>query len=240
MPSAFLTASQRCTCARRLIVSAGPTGDAFVTVLVRLSATIRVRPFTDTPEPFMGPVVSVAAATQVLAAHATLLARGGTTVVPTVSLRPYTGLLAPGVIDVTAVRERADEEMFSPLLQLIRVPDFAAALGEADATRYGLAGGLIADALALYARFRDEVRAGLINWSQRLTGASVGGQSGNHRPAAFFAADYGAYLVASIEVPELKLPVTLPSGLSALEPHAKIAMVAKSNPLPFALCATFA
>ena len=226
MPSAFLTASQRCTCARRLIVSAGPTGDAFVTVLVRLSATIRVRPFTDTPEPFMGPVVSVAAATQVLAAHATLLARGGTTVVPTVSLRPYTGLLAPGVIDVTAVRERADEEISSPLLQLIRVPDFAAALGEADGTRYG--------------RFRDEVRAGLINWSQRLTGASGGGQSGNHRPAAFFAADYGAYLVASIEVPELKLPVTLPSGLSALEPHAKIAMVAKSNPLPFALCATFA
>ena len=218
--SAFLSAGQRCTCARRLIVPSGPTGDAFLAEFRRLIANVRVGPFTDSPEPFMGPVVSAAAATQVLAAQESLLARGGIPLVLSRSLRAGTGLLTPGLVDVTAVRERADVEIFGPLLQLIRVPDFDAALAEANATRYGLAAGLLADDPALYARFRDEVRAGLINWNQQLTGASGAapfggiGQSGNHRPAGFFATDYCSYPVASIEVPELKLPATLPPGLT--------------------------
>jgi succinylglutamic semialdehyde dehydrogenase len=218
--SAFLSAGQRCTCARRLIVPTGPTGDAFLAELVRLIATIRVGPFTDCPEPFMGPVISAAAATQVLAAQASLLARGGISLVRSLLLKPGTGLLTPGLIDVTSVGDRADEEIFGPLLQLLRVPDFDAALAEANATRYGLAAGLIADDPTLYARFRDEVRAGLINWNQQLTGASGAapfggvGQSGNHRPAGFFAADYCSYPVASIEVPELKYPSIHPFGLT--------------------------
>lgn len=217
--SAFLSAGQRCTCARRLIVPTGPSGDAFVAELVRFISTIRVGPFTDSPEPFMGPVISGAAATQVLSAQESLLARGATPLVKSRSLLAGTGLLSPGLIDVTAVRDRADEEIFGPLLQVIRVPDFDAALAEANATRYGLAAGLIADDPSLYARFRDEVRAGLINWNQQLTGASGAapfggvGQSGNHRPAGFFAADYCSYPVASIEVPELNMPATMPIGL---------------------------
>jgi len=218
--SAFLSAGQRCTCARRLIVPSGPAGDAFLAELVRLIATIRVGPFTDRPEPFMGPVISAAAATQVLAAQASLLARGGIPLVRSRLLQPGTGLLTPGLIDVTSVGDRTDEEIFGPLLQLLRVSDFDAALSEANATRYGLAAGLSADDPALYARFRDEVRAGLINWNQPLTGASGAapfggvGQSGNHRPAGFFATDYCSYPVASIEVPELKMPATIPPGLN--------------------------
>ena len=84
---------------------------------------------------------------------------------------------------------------------------------------YGLAAGLISDNAALYAQFFSEVRAGIINWNQQLTGASSGapfggvGRSGNHRPSAYLAADYCSYPVASIEVPALKLPATLPPGL---------------------------
>ena len=219
--SACLTAGQRCTCARRLIIPTGPAGNEFVTYYITMVRALRVGAYTDRPEPFMGPVISAAAAEHVLAAQHDLLARGATSLIESRSLRPGTGLLSPGLIDVTAVASRSDEEIFGPLLQVIRVPDFAAAITEANATRYGLAAGLIADDPALYVRFRDEVRAGLINWNQQLTGASgaapfggVGG-SGNHRPSAFFAADYCAYPVASIEVPELKLPVSLPPGLNA-------------------------
>jgi succinylglutamic semialdehyde dehydrogenase len=217
--SAYLTAGQRCTCARRLIVPSGPAGDAFLDGLVRLAARIRVGPFTDQPEPFMGPVISAAAAGQVITAQQDLIGRGATALMTARALRPGTGLVSPGLIDVTAVRERRDEEIFGPLLQVIRVPDFTAALAEANATRYGLAAGLIADDAALYARFRHEVRAGIINWNQQLTGASGAapfggvGRSGNHRPSGFFAADYCAYPVASIEVPELKQPAALPPGL---------------------------
>ena len=218
--SAYLSAGQRCTCARRLIVPAGDEGDRFITTLIKLISGLRVGAPTDQPEPFMGPVISVAAAEQLLKAQSRLLARGANSLATLRHLRPGTGLLAPGLIDVTTVHDRGDEEIFGPLLQLIRVPDFDAALREANATAYGLAAGLISDDAARYARFRHTVRAGLINWNQQLTGASSGapfggvGRSGNHRPSAYFAADYCSYPVASIEVPELKLPTALPPGLS--------------------------
>lgn len=218
--SAFLSAGQRCTCARRLIVPDGDEAELLGAELVKLMAGLRVGAPTDRPEPFMGPVISAEAAKRLLAAQKGLLERGAELLVAMHHLKPHTGLVSPALIDVTAVAPRADEEFFGPLLQLIRVPDFDAALREANATAYGLAAGLISDDASLYEKFRTEVRAGIINWNQQLTGASSGapfggvGRSGNHRPSAYLAADYCSYPVASIEVPELKLPAQLPPGLS--------------------------
>ncbi|MDB6128402.1 MAG: succinylglutamic semialdehyde dehydrogenase, partial [Verrucomicrobia bacterium] len=158
-------------------------------------------------------------ASEILQAQAILRAAGGKVLVESKLLKTNTGLLSPGLVDVTAVPLRSDNEIFGPLLQLIRVPDFDAAIAEANDTRYGLSAGLVSDDPALYARFREHVRAGLINWNQQLTGASGAapfggiGSSGNHRPSGFLAADYCSYPVASIEVPELTLPKTLPPGL---------------------------
>lgn len=217
--SAFLSAGQRCTCARRLIVPNNPAGAAFLTEVVRQMGNLRVGPYTERPQPFMGPVISAAAAETVLAAQRQLIAAGAVPRVAARQLRAGTGLLAPGLLDVTAVAARADAEIFGPLLQVIRVEDFPAAVAEANATRYGLSAGLIADDPALYERFRAEVRAGLINWNHALTGASSAapfggvGHSGNHRPSGFFAADSCAYPVASIESPQLKFPSILPPGL---------------------------
>lgn len=217
--SAYATAGQRCTCARRLIVPAGTAGDRFLAALIALIAQVRVGPFTARPEPFMGPVITVAAAAKTLATQDAWLAAGATALVRAVELQAGTALVSPGLIDVTALTSRADEEIFGPLLQVIRVPDFDAAVSEANATRYGLAAGLLSDDATLYARFRAEVRAGLINWNQPLTGASGAapfggiGHSGNHRPSAFFAADYCSYPVAGIEVPVLQPPASPPAGI---------------------------
>jgi succinylglutamic semialdehyde dehydrogenase len=217
--SAYLTAGQRCTCARRLIVPANRDGEAFLDELAALIGAIRVGTYTDRPEPFMGPVISTAAAHAILSAQAALRAAGARSLVEARQLREGTGLLSPGLIDVTDVADRADEEIFGPLLQVIRVADFDAALEEANRTRYGLAAGLVSDDAGLYSRFRDEVRAGVINWNQQLTGASGAapfggvGRSGNHRPSGYFAADYCSYPVASIEVPKLAIPDALPPGL---------------------------
>jgi len=216
--SAYLTAGQRCTCARRLILPAADAERIIAALLPRLGR-LRVGPYTDQPEPFMGPVVSAAAAGKLLAAQRDLIGRGAIPLLEMRSLKPGTGLLSPGLLDVTAVRDRADEELFGPLLQVVRVQDFDAAIAEANATRYGLAAGLIGGDRALYDRFHAEVRAGLVNWNQQLTGASGAapfggiGRSGNHRPSAFFAADYCSYPVASIELPELAMPASLPPGL---------------------------
>lgn len=218
--SAFATAGQRCTCARRLIVSDGAEGDAMLGELGRVIGALRVGPFTDRPEPFMGPVISARAADELLAAQRALIARGGRVLAELRPHRPGTGLVSPGLIDVTAVADRGDEEIFGPLLQVVRAPDFGAAIAEANRTAYGLAAGLVSDDRALYERFHAEVRAGILNWNQPLTGASGAapfggvGRSGNHRPSGFFAADYCSYPVAGMETPELKAPAPPPPGLA--------------------------
>jgi succinylglutamic semialdehyde dehydrogenase len=81
-------------------------------------------------------------------------------------------------------------------------------MAQANATRFGLAAGLISDDPALYDRFWRESRAGVVNWNRPTTGASSAapfggvGLSGNHRPSAYYAADYCAWPVASLEAPQ--------------------------------------
>src|SRR5213075_337350 len=116
--SAYLSAGQRCSCARRLILIDGPEAVAFLNELVRMMARIRVGLYTDEPEPFMGPVINAAAAEKLLAAQADLLSRGAHPLVELRSLRGVANLLMPALIDVTDVRERWDEELFGPLLQV--------------------------------------------------------------------------------------------------------------------------
>jgi succinylglutamic semialdehyde dehydrogenase len=218
--SAYLTAGQRCTCARRLIVADDAKGAALVQAVVALAKRLRVGPPTARPEPFMGPVISARAAADILATQQAWRDTGGAVLLESRRLLENTGLISPGLVDVTAMASRPpDEEVFGPLLQLIRVKDFASALAEANATQYGLAAGLVSDDRMRFEAFRETVRAGVINWNQQLTGASgavpFGGikRSGNHRPSGWFAADYCSYAVAGIEVPEVKLPDKLPMGI---------------------------
>lgn len=218
--SAFLSAGQRCTCARRLIVPRGDEGDRFIREVVALVRRVRVGGPHDTPEPFCGPVIRPAVAEQLLAAQRTLIAGGAEVLVELRHLRAGTGLVSPGLLDVTAATARPDEEHFGPLLQVIRVADFDAAITEANRTRFGLSAGLLSDDRDLYERFRTGVRAGVINWNQQTTGASSAapfggvGASGNHRPSAYFAADYCSYPVASIELPRVQAPATPQPGLA--------------------------
>jgi succinylglutamic semialdehyde dehydrogenase len=208
--SAFVSAGQRCSCARRLIVPTGADGDRVVEAVTAVMDRLIVGAPFEAPAPFLGPVIDNTAADALLAAEARLLALGGRPLRPLRPLargradRPF---LRPAVIDMTEAQVRPDEELFGPLLQLVRVQDFDAALSEASATRFGLAAGLIGGDEALYRRFWRGVRAGVVNWNRPTTGASSTapfggvGASGNHRPSAYYAADYCAFPVASLEAP---------------------------------------
>lgn len=218
--SAFLTSGQRCTCARRLIVLEGSKGDAFIKTLINMMDQIKVGYYTDTPEPFMGPVISEHAVSHLLAVQDSLVSKGGNILAPMHLLKLDTALLKPGLIDVTNIRKKVDEEVFGPLLQLIRVPDFDAAIKEANDTSYGLTAGLISINKEHYEKFKSRIQAGVISWNAPLTNASsaapFGGikRSGNLRPSGFYAADYCSYPVAAIESAEMTLPATLFPGLS--------------------------
>ena len=218
--SAFISAGQRCTCARRLLVPAGEWGDALLARLVQVAGQIRVGRFDEQPAPFMGSVISLQAAAQLMQAQADLLARGATALLAMTQPQADAALLTPGILDVTAVGERADEELFGPLLQVIRYDGFENAIAEANATAYGLAAGLLSDSRARFEQFWLHSRAGIVNWNKQLTGAASSapfggiGASGNHRASAYYAADYCAYPVAGLESESLTLPATLTPGVT--------------------------
>jgi succinylglutamic semialdehyde dehydrogenase len=217
--SAFMTAGQRCSCARRLILPAGAAGDALLDRLAEMTAEIEVGDFRRRPEPFMGPVISERAAAGVMHAKRELVAQGATELVEMRPVGASRAMLRPGIVDVTTAANRPDEEIFGPLLQVIRVPDFDAAIAEANNSRFGLAAGLLSDDPALWEKFRRRVRAGVVNWNRPTTGASGRlpfggvGLSGNHRPSGYFAADYCSYPVASLQVPTLSLPTKPVPGI---------------------------
>ena len=202
--SAYLSAGQRCTAARRLIVEEGKEGPLLDTVQKLIDRLIVDHPFAD-PQPFMGPLIDNSAADHVQEQWLNLMMKGGK---PLRRLdRPFAerSYLTPALIDVTAVRDRPDEEIFGPVLQLIRVKDFDAAIKEANNTRFGLAASLVGGTPDMYDKFWANVRAGVVNWNKPTNGAPSNapfggiGLSGNHRPSAFYAADYCAFPVTSSE-----------------------------------------
>jgi succinylglutamic semialdehyde dehydrogenase len=209
--SAFATSGQRCSCARRLIAPQGPEGDAIIAELAALVPKIAVGPATQTPEPFIGPLVNAHAAERAVRFEQGLSAMGAKPIVP---LKRDGAFVHPGVIDVTGLSP-PDEELFGPILQVYRVTDFDHALDVANTTRFGLAGGLISDDPALWARVKNELRAGVLNWNRPTTGASSAlpfggpGLSGSLRPSAYYAADYVAYPVAT-QLAEKAAPIPSP------------------------------
>jgi succinylglutamic semialdehyde dehydrogenase len=216
--SAYQTSGQRCSCARRLIVEEGSRGDELIDRLLELIPTIRVGPHTDRPEPFMGPLVRPQAAQNALAAQQRLLDMGALPLRPMMPLSAGPAFVSPGLIDVTSITP-PDEEIFAPLLQVIRVSDFDAALVAANRTAFGLCAALISNDASLYDRFFTKIRAGVINFNRPTTGASSAlpfggvGLSGNNRPSASHAADYCSYPIASLEQPAPALPASLPPGI---------------------------
>ncbi|PZR57864.1 MAG: N-succinylglutamate 5-semialdehyde dehydrogenase, partial [Stutzerimonas stutzeri] len=176
--------------------------------------------FDEQPAPFMGSVISLQAAAQLMQAQQVLLASGATALLAMTQPQAGAALLTPGILDVTAVNDRPDEEFFGPLLQVIRYDNFEAAIAEANATVYGLAAGLLSDSKARFEQFWLHSRAGIVNWNKQLTGAASTapfggiGASGNHRASAYYAADYCAYPVAGLESESLALPATLTPGVT--------------------------
>lgn len=202
--SAFLSAGQRCTAARRLIIRDGQH-EAFVEQVKRIAERLIVAEPHSTPAPFMGPVIDNEAADGLQESFLTLMMKGGRPILQMDRPVPGRPFLTPSIIDVTDVAERPDIELFGPLLQVIRVPDFEAALAEANNTRFGLSASLIGGSPQLYDQFWANARAGIVNWNKPTNGASSKapfggiGLSGNHRPSAYYAADYCAYPVVSSE-----------------------------------------
>jgi succinylglutamic semialdehyde dehydrogenase len=218
--SAYISAGQRCTCARKLFLPKGEHGDKILKKLVEATKKIQPDVYDADEQPFIGSMISSRAAAMMLAAEQTLQQLGATSLVSMKHLDSSTGLITPGIIDVTAIASKMpDEEHFGPLLKVIRYDSLDQAIDLANATRFGLSAGLLADSQEDYDYFLPRIRAGIVNWNRPITGASSAapfggvGDSGNHRASAYYAADYCAYPVASVELEKVTMPASLSPGL---------------------------
>lgn len=219
--SAFVTSGQRCTCARKLFIENGAQGDAVLAKLIEVTNAILVDHYDAEKQPFMGAMVSSQAAAAMVRAQDELLALGATSLVKLHHTDTESGFVTPGILDVTdIIDEMPDEEHFGPLLKVCRFDDFDSAIALANNTRFGLSAGFLGDSEADYQHFFKRIRAGIVNWNRPITGASSAapfggiGDSGNHRASAFYAADYCAFPVASVELEQVSMPGALSPGLT--------------------------
>ena len=218
--SAFITSGQRCSAARRLILTNECPKDAFIKELVHQVEGLKIGSYDAKEEPFMGPVIHLNAAKKLLDAEKHLIKQGATVIYPMRQL--YVGLpfLTPALIDVTSLSNIIDEELFGPFLQIYQTDSLENAIKIANDTAYGLSSGLFSESEIEWKHFYSSSRAGIINWNAPLTGASSKapfggiGKSGNYRPSAYLAADYCSYPIASMQKTALEMPLTLTPGIS--------------------------
>ncbi len=208
--SAFISAGQRCTCARRAVFLSSQAAEKQIDAVVNQSRKLRVGMPFGSPVPQIGPLVSEAAASQVGEIYDRLLSLGCKALLPLKSVSSNASLLGPAIVDATGISSESACEMnrmewFGPVLVVQQVSDFGAAIEVAAETPYGLSASLLGGSREMFEQFVDCVGAGVVNWNSPTTGAAGAlpfgglGASGNHRPAGFFAIDFCCDPVASLE-----------------------------------------
>lgn len=164
--AAFLCSGQRCTALSRVIVSEAEA-DALIERLLHYVAQIQVGDGL-LPGTTMGPLVSRAQfdvvaryVRQGIDSGCALLA-GGRPLVHDPGREGY--YYAPTLIDrVGPDSPLAREEIFGPVLPVIRVADAEQAIAVANDTRYGLAAAVFTSRMELASRFVARIEAGMIH-----------------------------------------------------------------------------
>jgi succinylglutamic semialdehyde dehydrogenase len=150
----------------------------------------------------MGPLISAEVANFVASKAQNLVKAGAKELRAAIIADRGAAFVKPGIYDVTGC-DIPDEEIFGPVLQIIRAADWNAAIRVANKTRFGLAAGLVSDDAKLWDDFRARIRAGVVNFNRPTTGAASflpfggPGASGNHNPGAYYSADFCAWPMAS-------------------------------------------
>jgi alpha-ketoglutaric semialdehyde dehydrogenase len=164
--AAFLCSGQRCTAISRVIVGEAQA-DALVERILSQVARITVGDGLD-PSTTMGPLVSRGQLQRVEryveqgVQSGCALLTGGTTLVQDPDREGY--YHAPTVFDrVPPDSPLALEEIFGPVLPILRVRDLTEAIALANSTRYGLAAAIFTSRLAGVQEFTSRVQAGMIH-----------------------------------------------------------------------------
>jgi 1-pyrroline-5-carboxylate dehydrogenase len=171
--SAFGFSGQKCSACSRAIIEA-PLYDIFLERLRERAAKLTVGEAAENPN--MGPVINKAAHESMLryieigkkegrlivGGHAAEIEGGGFFVEPTV----FADIAPKAVI--------AQEEIFGPVLAVIKVKDFEEGLAVVNNTEYGLTGAIFTSDREKLDRARHEFHVGNLYFNRKCTGAMVG------------------------------------------------------------------
>jgi RHH-type proline utilization regulon transcriptional repressor/proline dehydrogenase/delta 1-pyrroline-5-carboxylate dehydrogenase len=171
--SAFGYAGQKCSACSRAIVLEG-IYDTFVARLAEAARAVKVGP-ADDPETQVGPLIDAAARRRVLEYQRIAAAEGRLVYhaeLGTLADQGY--FVGPMIVaDVAPTARVAQEEIFGPVLAVIKAKDLDDALQIANGTQYALTGGLYSRSPANIERVKREFRVGNLYINRGITGALV-------------------------------------------------------------------
>lgn len=171
--SAFGFQGQKCSaCSRAIVVDA--VYDAFLSKLKERVAKIRVGA-PDDPESDMGPVINSKAKKTILE-YIETGKKEGRVIVGGGEVSGSGHYLEPTVIADVAPKARvAQEEIFGPVLSVIKAANFEDALEIANNTEYGLTGAVYTKNRRKLEKDAEEFHVGNLYFNRKCTGALVGG-----------------------------------------------------------------
>ena len=221
--SAFAFAGQKCSSCSRLIVLTG-MHDVFCHRLREAVESLPIGP-AEAPATLVGPVVDEQARDRVRF-FLDLARREGNLLVEA-KLPPSCDdgcYIAPAVFtDIPESARVAQEEIFGPLLCVLRARDFDHALSIANATRYALTGGLFSRSPAHIEQAKREFAAGNLYINRKITGSQVDAQpfGGYRLSGTGVKAGSPDYLLHFMDA-RCITENTLRSGLVPTQEHAEV------------------
>lgn len=211
---AMASSGQKCTGTSRIILDEN-IADEFLDRLVSEVESLVVGYGLD-PGVDLGPVISAEAQSNVLQRVEEAILKGATAL--TATARPEQGsdgfYVAPAILETEPENPIATEEVFGPVLSVIRARDFNHALYLANKSQYGLSGAVFTSDLTRAMRAVQEFDVGVLHINSETTGADphvpVGGMkssSSHSRELGRYARDfYTAVVTAYITSIETEVP----------------------------------
>ncbi len=171
--SAFGYQGQKCSACSRAIVPE-PLHDAFVSRLIEATRSLKIAPAED-PGCAVGPVIDEEAFNRIRAAIEQGKSEARLAYAGEVGALAGEGYyIAPHIFtDVPPTAKLAQEEIFGPVLAVLRCRDLTHALEIANGTPYALTGGLFSRSPEHIARVKREFRVGNLYINRKITGALV-------------------------------------------------------------------
>ncbi|APZ96655.1 L-glutamate gamma-semialdehyde dehydrogenase [Fuerstiella marisgermanici] len=175
MHSAFGYAGQKCSACSRVIVLEGAY-DQFIERLIEATKSLKIGAAED-PSTKVGPVIDDDAKQRILAAIKTVDAEVGEEValsIDTKTLDKQGTFVGPHIITgVDPDSNLAQDEIFGPVLSVMKVRNLDEAFTVANNTRYALTGGVYSRSPSTLKRARNEFEVGNLYLNREITGAIV-------------------------------------------------------------------